>query len=73
MKVCEEIKEAWNASARGFVMLQFLILISCITGPNLRFRCDKVDGTWGGNQSFEVLKCGGLHLVVTVGMIQNVG
>ena len=23
------------------------------------------DGACGGNQSFEVLKCGGLHLVVT--------
>ena len=73
MKVCEEIKEAWSALACGFVMLQFLILISYITGPNLRFRCDKLDGAWGGSQSFEVLKCRGLHLVVTVSMIQNVG
>ena len=73
MKVCEEIKEAWNALACGFIMLQFLISISYITGPNLRFRCDKLDGAWGGSQSFEVLKCRGLHLVVTVSMIQNVG
>ena len=25
----------------------------------------ELDGAWGGNQSFEVFKCGGLHLVVT--------
>ena len=25
----------------------------------------KLDGARGGNQSFEVLKCGGLHLVIT--------
>ena len=25
----------------------------------------ELDGAWGGDQSFEVLKCGGLHLVVT--------
>ena len=25
----------------------------------------ELDGASGGNQSFEVLKCGGLHLVIT--------
>ena len=25
----------------------------------------ELDGAWGGDLSFEVLKCGGLHLVVT--------
>ena len=25
----------------------------------------ELDGAWGGDQSFEVLKCEGLHLVVT--------
>ena len=65
--------EAWNVSACSTMLLQFLMLISYITGPNLRFRCDKLDGAWGGSQSFEVLKCRGLHLVVTVSMIQNVG
>ena len=28
-------------------------------------RACELDGAWGGDQSFEVLKRGGLHLVVT--------
>ena len=53
-------------------MLQFLILILYVAGPKLQFRCDQLDGAWCGNQSFEVLKCGGLHLVVTE-VVQPVG
>ena len=41
-------------------------------GPNFRYRCDgrgvracKSDGALGGDPSLEVLKSGGLHLVVT--------
>ena len=30
-----------------------------------RARQCELDGTRGGDQSFEVLKCGGLHLVLT--------
>ena len=56
---------AWNALAHSFIILQFLILILCIAEPNLWFRCDKRGVcTWGGDQ-FEVLKCGGLPLVIT--------
>ena len=66
VKVCEEIKETWkwNTLVHGFIMLQFLILISYVTGPNLWVRCNKrvcaleLDGSWGGNQSLEVLKYG---------------
>lgn len=52
-------------------MLQLLILIAYMAGPNLQFRCDRrgvcteLDGACGGHQLFKVLKCGGHHLVVT--------
>ena len=52
-------------------MLQLLILIAYVAGPDLQFRCDRsgmcaeLDGACGGHQSFQVLKIGGLHLVVT--------
>ena len=43
-----------------------------IAGPNFRYKCNgrgmcerESDGAWGGDLSFEVLKHGGLHLVVT--------
>jgi len=43
-----------------------------IAGPNLRYKCDgrgvrmcKSDGALGDYPLLEVLKCGGLHLVVT--------
>ena len=47
------------------------ILILYVTEPNFRHKCDRrgvhaheLDGAWGGNL-FEVLKRGGLHLVIT--------
>ena len=47
------------------------ILILYVTEPNFRYKCGRrgvhaheLDDAWGGNL-FEVLKCGGLHLVVT--------
>ena len=43
-------------------MLQLEILISCIAGPNFQFR---YQGEVHTGVSFEVLKCGGLHLDVT--------
>ena len=33
--------EAWNATVLDFVMLQLEVLISYVSGPNFRFRCDK--------------------------------
>ena len=50
-------------------MSQLLILIAFVAGPNLPFRsdrrgvCAELDGACGGDQSFKVLRCGGLHLV----------
>ena len=56
-------KESWNASARGFVMWQLLILIAHVAGPNLPFPSHRrADVACGGHQSFQVLRCGGLHL-----------
>ena len=58
-------------SVNEFVMLQLLILIAYVAGPNLQFRydrrgmCAELDGACGGHQSFQVVKIGGLHLVVT--------
>ena len=60
-----------NASVHGFVMLQLLILISYIAGPDLTFGLKatrgklELDDTCDGGQSFIVLKCGDFHLVVT--------
>ena len=33
----------------------------------------ELDGAWGGDQSFEVLKCGGFHLVVSESEVVPVG
>ena len=48
------------------------ILIWYIAGPNFRYKCDgrgvcacEVGGALGGDLSSEVLRHGGLHLVVT--------
>ena len=51
-----------------FMMLQLKILISYVAGPfsldATRGECiQELDGAWGGHQSFEVLKCGGFHLI----------
>ena len=59
--------------ACGFMMLQFLILISYIAGPDLTFSLNatrgecvvELDDTCDGGQLFIVLKCGDLHLVIT--------
>jgi len=52
--------------------VSYLILIWYVAGPNFRYKCDgrgvcacELDGALGGDLSFEVLKHGGLHLVVT--------
>ena len=50
--------EAWNATACSFVMLQFLILILIVTGPNLWFRSPEVGGLspghhWGGSSRWQ--------------------
>ena len=49
-----------------------LILILYVAKPNFRYKCDgtgvracELDGGFGGDPPFEVLKRGGLHLVVT--------
>ena len=47
-------------------------MIWYVAGANFRHICDgkgvrvcELDGALGGDPSFEVLECGGLHLVVT--------
>ena len=49
-----------------------MVWIPYVAGPNFRYidsmgeECVcEFDGACGGNQSFEVLKCGGLHPVIT--------
>ena len=57
-------------------MLQFLILISYKTfGLHVtRGECAlELDGARGGDQSTEVLKSGGIHLVITEGIPVNGG
>ena len=54
-----------------FFLLNY-ILIRYVVGPNFRYKCDgrgvracDLDGDFGGDPSSEVLRRGGLHLVVT--------
>ena len=65
---------SWSLEGIGvlhFMMLPFLILIAYFTGPNFWFRCDRRGVcTWvrwclQWQSVVEVLKCGGLHLVIT--------
>ena len=47
-----------------------------VAGPNFRYKCDgrgvracELDSALGGDPSFEVLKRGGLHLIVTAEVV----
>ena len=58
--------EAWNVSACSTMLLQFLMLISYITGPNFQFRCKRGSAP-GRRMMLGVaisLNCGDFHLVV---------
>ena len=53
-------------------MFLFCFVFDLVTESNFRSKCDErgghscgLDGALGGNPSFEVLKCGDLHLVIT--------
>ena len=61
-----------TTQTRSVAAYLVLILILYVAGPNFRYSCDgrgvracELGGAWGGDQTFEVPKRGGLHLVVT--------